>query len=364
MKPLCLSLLTLALLSASMPPAAAADPAAAQSTATPMCLPAPDATPPEGGAVLRNGNTALILPANTVVEIRTLPCASEVAHPSSISVASPAFHNKTYAAISFEDELTGLTSAWGAVSVNSVAGPLELYPGRADFVPTRVRVWSGMDSDSGSSVDAFLRTFYSCRDCMLIRYGLGRSPNPGDRRGLLNVYPRPNVAFSGDLSGANLYQANLHVVNPVDPPNPVSPTIGPVNLSGTDLSEVEGLERAFMWGANLSGANLIKTDLRGATLGGANLQRAALIDANLSGANLTDADLSGANLNGADLQGAILNGANMNGTITAQASDGQSLATQSRAVQAAFTAAHGDKADARWLAEHQAALGLPPTASR
>ncbi len=87
-----------------------------------------------------------------------------------------------------------------------------------------------------------------------------------------------------DLYGANLSGANL----------------SRANLSGADLS-----------GANLSGANLSRANLYGANLSRANLYGADLSGANLSGANLSGADLSGANLYGADLSGANLYGADL-----------------------------------------------------
>ena len=83
--------------------------------------------------------------------------------------------------------------------------------------------------------------------------------------------------FRADLSGANLHGANLF----------------DANLSGADLSC-----------ANLSGANLSGADLYGADLSCANLSGADLFRADLSGANLHGADLSGANLSGANLSGA------------------------------------------------------------
>ncbi len=61
-------------------------------------------------------------------------------------------------------------------------------------------------------------------------------------------------------------------------------------LSGADLS-----------GADLSGAYLRGADLRDADLSGAYLRGADLSGADLSGADLRDADLSGADLRGADL---------------------------------------------------------------
>ena len=62
---------------------------------------------------------------------------------------------------------------------------------------------------------------------------------------------------------------------------------------------------------DLSGANLFRANLYGANLSGANLTRANLYGADLSGANLTGANLYGADLAGADLAGADFAGANL-----------------------------------------------------
>ena len=69
--------------------------------------------------------------------------------------------------------------------------------------------------------------------------------------------------------------------------------------------------RAYLSGANLSGADLRDADLGGAYLGGADLSGAYLSGANLRYADLGGADLSGANLRYADLSGADLSGANL-----------------------------------------------------
>ena len=71
--------------------------------------------------------------------------------------------------------------------------------------------------------------------------------------------------------------------------------------------------KVSLYGANLDGANLSRTDLSGANLIRANMTRADLSGANLSGANLRGANLSGANLDGADLGGANLRGADLTG---------------------------------------------------
>ena len=69
-----------------------------------------------------------------------------------------------------------------------------------------------------------------------------------------------------------------------------------------------GGKRAYLIGADLSGA-----DLRGANLSGADLIGANLSDAYLIGADLSGADLRGANLSGADLIGANLSEADLRG---------------------------------------------------
>jgi uncharacterized protein YjbI with pentapeptide repeats len=88
-------------------------------------------------------------------------------------------------------------------------------------------------------------------------------------------------------------------------------------------SEVDEFTKAYLRGAELSGAylsgvdlfaaNLVGADLRGADLGGANLSNADLRKADLSGANLYSADLSEADLGGADLRDANLKGVDLSG---------------------------------------------------
>ena len=67
-------------------------------------------------------------------------------------------------------------------------------------------------------------------------------------------------------------------------------------------------DKANLYEADLSGANLYGADLYGANLSGANLYGADLYGANLYGADLSGADLSGADLYGADLSRAYLSG--------------------------------------------------------
>ncbi len=89
--------------------------------------------------------------------------------------------------------------------------------------------------------------------------------------------------------------------------------------------ETDGKEgkQANLFGANLEGADLSRTNLQGAILAVANLQRANLFGANLHGANLQEAKLQGASLIRADLQGARLFGANLQGADLQEAKLGE-----------------------------------------
>ncbi|HEY9749808.1 MAG TPA: pentapeptide repeat-containing protein, partial [Allocoleopsis sp.] len=100
-----------------------------------------------------------------------------------------------------------------------------------------------------------------------------------------NRWRTENSTIKPDLSRAYLFEANLTGAN----------------LSNTDLS------RACLIGANLTGANLAGADLQGAYASGANFSQA-----NLSQANLGGADLSQANLTQADLTQAIATSTNFN----------------------------------------------------
>ena len=80
--------------------------------------------------------------------------------------------------------------------------------------------------------------------------------------------------------------------------------------------------------ADLSGADLRRTDLSDADLSGADLRRADLIradlsDADLSGADLIRADLRRADLSDADLSGANLRWANLSGADLSDADLGK-----------------------------------------
>ena len=147
------SLLTLALLSASSPLSAAAEPAAAPVAQAQgvQCLrqetPPP---PPDGGAVIAgpldpgNSEPNVIVIQGYVATGGTGgweagecgPNAQAIMRqPTSIAVASPANGNLFYGAVIFRNYRRRLSSAWGAVSASSTSPPLVLFPGRPDFAP-------------------------------------------------------------------------------------------------------------------------------------------------------------------------------------------------------------------------------------
>ncbi|MDY7003068.1 MAG: pentapeptide repeat-containing protein [Cyanobacteriota bacterium] len=120
-----------------------------------------------------------------------------------------------------------------------------------------------------------------------------------------------------DLSGANLIESNL-----------TGAVFGPVVMQRTDLFRAilnkAKMPDSVLTEANLSSAKLIETDLQRANLTGASLTGADLGSANLSEANLRRANLSkvkaeGANFQSSNLmesnwQGANLSGANFSRT--------------------------------------------------
>ncbi len=107
------------------------------------------------------------------------------------------------------------------------------------------------------------------------------------------------------LSGADLSGANLSGTD-LSGSNLTTANLIGANLIGANLS-VSKLYSAYLIGANLTTANLIGAYLSGANLIGANLYGAYLYGVNLLGANLSGADLYGANLSGADLNTIIWN---------------------------------------------------------
>jgi hypothetical protein len=130
--------------------------------------------------------------------------------------------------------------------------------------------------------------------------------NPEHVRALLNGAWRLDSRLRPDLSGANLFHADLS-----------GAYLAGANLENAGLSEANlrgaYLSKAYLSGVDLSGANLREAHLFGANLHGANLRQADLREANLGGAYLGAANLIGANLSAAFLGGASLVGANLSG---------------------------------------------------
>jgi uncharacterized protein YjbI with pentapeptide repeats len=93
-----------------------------------------------------------------------------------------------------------------------------------------------------------------------------------------------------DLSGADLSKAHLGSMK-IGYPIPGYKTLKIAKANARDTSKPPS-EGAYLFSANLSGANLEDADLGGVTLCGANLSRANLSNADLGGADLSEADLS------------------------------------------------------------------------
>lgn len=115
--------------------------------------------------------------------------------------------------------------------------------------------------------------------------------------------------YKADLSGADLSGADLYKVN-LRGANLHRANLSEANLGGANLHE-SGLIRANLIGAKLYEADLSEAYLNGADLSEANLSRAYLYKADLLYANLRGANLSGANLSGSDLREANLSEAKL-----------------------------------------------------
>ncbi|PSB25118.1 hypothetical protein C7B82_24370 [Stenomitos frigidus ULC18] len=127
------------------------------------------------------------------------------------------------------------------------------------------------------------------------------------------------VAGERTFAGINLNEANLSGAD-LSRSDLSGGNLSVANLSGANLSETN-LSRAKLNVAKLSGANLAKANLSEAILNvanltladltGADLSQASLVRAELSRADLSNANLSRANLSGADLKDAKLRNANL-----------------------------------------------------
>lgn len=115
--------------------------------------------------------------------------------------------------------------------------------------------------------------------------------------------------FGANLGGAQLKEADLWGAN-LEGANLREAALEGANLAGASLEGAD-LERANLKNADLRGVSLTSADLQYAILTGGNLERANLTGANLRGANLEGANLRGATLEGVNLRGANLTGANL-----------------------------------------------------
>ena len=96
-------------------------------------------------------------------------------------------------------------------------------------------------------------------------------------------------------------------------------SLADANLAGADLALLDYLWGADLTEADLSDAFMMRIDLDSASLARAQLDRADLTDAHLPRADLTDADLPNANLQLADLRGANLEDTNLEGANLSEA---------------------------------------------
>jgi uncharacterized protein YjbI with pentapeptide repeats len=96
-------------------------------------------------------------------------------------------------------------------------------------------------------------------------------------------------------------------------------SLADANLAGADLALLDYLWGADLTEADLSDAFMMRIDLDSASLARAQLDRADLTDAHLPRADLTDADLPNANLQLADLRGAHLEDTKLEGANLSEA---------------------------------------------
>ncbi len=116
------------------------------------------------------------------------------------------------------------------------------------------------------------------------------------------------------------------------------------------LPHREGVSRADLVGADLTGAQLGRADLARARLAGTDLSGACLVETNLTRAELIGVNLRGAQLDGAELTGALLDRAVLRGArlvgadLTGAWLDGADLTGARSLTQEQLEAAHGDAA--------------------
>lgn len=197
--------------------------------------------PPAGGAVFARSMDAGSAP--NVVEIPAgetwtdhagAGCADAkevMTHPTTIAVGAGG-------AVLLDDQPKHLVSAWGATTTDANSRNPSLFPGRADWTTTEAQT---VDPEE------LLEVYDSCRDCSL-----------GDVH-FRPVQPRrPDVAFAGDVTGADLQGARLE--------GDLSKwNLSNANLTGANLSDTK-LVGAVLDRTIVNRVNFDRTDLRGAKL--------------------------------------------------------------------------------------------------
>src|SRR5882757_6368276 len=139
------------------------------------------------------------------------------------------------------------------------------------------------------------------KDAGLIEIQNSNDPNLShtyDIQGIATDSPVISLTYA-DLSNADLSKSNFN-----------GAIMTHTNLSHTLLLDID-LSYAELGGANLFGADLTRAELNGCHLNNTNLSLAGLTGANLFEADLSNANLTNADLEYADLTNTALNGANM-----------------------------------------------------
>jgi uncharacterized protein YjbI with pentapeptide repeats len=127
-----------------------------------------------------------------------------------------------------------------------------------------------------------------------------------------NEWRFKNLGEKIDLSGANLYKADLHKAA-LDNVNLSGADFRKADLSSANLCGTELLDVNFSW-ADLNRANLRWANLNSANLYKANLFLAEICPGDLHYANLYCAELGSADLTGSDMYMACLREANLAGS--------------------------------------------------
>jgi uncharacterized protein YjbI with pentapeptide repeats len=154
--------------------------------------------------------------------------AQVMTHPTAIEVAPEA-------AVRLRDQPAGLVSAWGARDVGSGDPAPVLFPGRSDWQTTEADVVAPQQ---------LLTTDGGCPACIV--------PKTNTFDTLTPPAADPNVAYQGDVSGANLTGLTL------------TGNFDGWNFSGADLTDAT--MGGTTGGVEVSGAHFNDADLRGAQL--------------------------------------------------------------------------------------------------